>query len=51
MSEEVRRIVPRDGWYHGLRKTAATFKPVKTVKIEELSEKEEKEEEDQNREE
>jgi hypothetical protein len=44
-SEEVRRIVPRDGWYHGLRKTAATFKP---VRIEELREKEK---EDQNKEE
>ena len=47
-SEEIRRIVPRDGWYHGLRKTAATFKP---VKIEELSGKKEKEEEVQNKEE
>jgi hypothetical protein len=46
--KDIKRIVPRDGWYHGLRKTAAAFKP---VKIEELSEREEKEEEDQNKEE
>jgi hypothetical protein len=45
--KDIKRIVPRDGWYHGLRKTAAAFKP---VKIEELRGKE-KEEEDQNKEE
>jgi len=46
-NKDIKRIVPRDGWYHGLRKTAATFKP---VKIEELRGKG-KEEEVQNNEE